>query len=84
MNNMVLDTKDDLAWERWEKQFSKIKQPDPVCCNQDMEWFKSDLIGYYYKCLVCGRKVKRKYYHEFYTDSKGRTQLREKRIRLTM
>ena len=69
---------DNSYLERWDHQFNKIKKPDPICCGQSMEWFMSNQIGYHYRCSVCGRKGRRKYYHEFYTDSDGKTQLRRK------
>lgn len=70
---------DHLQWERWEKQIAKIRKPNPICkCGEIMEWYKSDTYGYYYRCINCKRKKRRKYYHEFYTDEKGRRQLRLK------
>lgn len=71
-----LDT-DTLMWERWEKQFKEIRKSNPICkCGEVMEWYKSDTYGYYYRCSICGKKKRRKYYHEFYTDEKGRRHLR--------
>lgn len=65
-------------WERWEKQLARIKKPDPVCECGEMEWYRSDIYGYYYRCLKCGKKKRRKYYHEWYKDKNGRDSLRLK------
>lgn len=64
-------------WEKWENQLDEIRKPNPICkCGEMMEWYRSDTYGYYYRCLKCGKKKRRQYYHEWYQDKKGRTSLR--------
>ena len=68
---------DDLAVERWTKQFHKINLK-PICCSQLMHCYQADTTGLYYQCLVCKKQQFEKYKCEDYTDSNGRLQLRKK------